>query len=329
MSSPVVTVTPPSKRSCSGRRSSPASRARNVSTTARRSRCSSTSNSRPSSASSNSTLPREAGTTAGRSQTRATAAGSCDGRRATHGRGRHRLDGADREAGRHAGTLVDLRRVAHGAGEAADDLEQVRRHDRRGELRVRPQHRRLLRDERQLVVQLERVVRADLGAEAVLERGDDAPAVRVVLRVRARDHEQVQRQPQLVAAHLDVALLQHVEQRDLDALGEVGQLVDREDAAVGARDEAVVHGLGVAERAALRHLDRVDVADEVADAGVRRRQLLAEALAAVLPVDRELVALLGQQGLAARADRGVRVIVDLAAGDDRRPLVEQAAAGCG
>src|SRR4028119_106245 len=51
-------------------------------------------------------------------------------------------------------------------------------------------------------------------------------------------------------ADLDAALLEHVEQRDLDALGEVGQLVDAEDAAVGARHQAVVDGLRVAVRAA-------------------------------------------------------------------------------
>jgi hypothetical protein len=65
-------------------------------------------------------------------------------------------------------------------------------------------------------------VGADLGAEAVLERRDDPAAVGVVLGVRGRDEQQVERQAQRVAADLDVALLQHVEQRDLDALGEVG-----------------------------------------------------------------------------------------------------------
>ena len=81
-----------------------------------------------------------------------------------------------------------------------------------------------------------RVVRPDLRAEAVLERRDDAAAAGVVLRVGAGDDEQVERQAQRVAAHLDVALLEDVEQADLDALGEVGQLVEREDAAIGARD---------------------------------------------------------------------------------------------
>ena len=85
-----------------------------------------------------------------------------------------------------------------------------------------------------------RVVRPDLRPEAVLERRDDPAAARVVLGVRAGDDEQVERQAQRVAADLDVALLEDVEQADLDPLGEVGQLVDREDAAVGARDQAVV-----------------------------------------------------------------------------------------
>ena len=124
---------------------------------------------------------------------------------------------------------------------------------------------------------------ADLGAEAVLERGDDAAAVGVVLGVGAGDEQQVQRQPQHVAADLDVALLEHVEQRDLDPLGEVGQLVDGEDAAVGARDEPEVDRLGVAQGAALGDLDRVDVADEVADGRVGRRELLGVAVVAVHP----------------------------------------------
>ena len=75
-------------------------------------------------------------------------------------------------------------------------------------------------------------MRADLRAEAVLERRDDAPAVGVVLGVGAGHHEEVERQPDLVAADLDVALLHDVEEADLDALGQVGQLVDREDAAI-------------------------------------------------------------------------------------------------
>ena len=117
---------------------------------------------------------------------------------------------------------------------------------------------------------------ADLGAEAVLERRDDAAAVRVVLGVGRRHQHQVERQPDLVAPDLHVALLEHVQQADLDALGEVGELVDGEDPAVGARDEPVVDRELVGEVAALGDLDRVDLADEVGDRRVGRGELLAE-----------------------------------------------------
>ena len=160
---------------------------------------------------------------------------------------------------------------------------------------------RLLPDHRDLVVELGRVVRADLGAEAVLQRGDDPAAVGVVLGVRAGHDEHVERQPQHVAADLDVALLHHVEHRDLDPLGEVGQLVDRDDAAVAARDQAEVDGLGVAERATLGDLHRVDVADQVGDAGVRGGELLGVPLVAVPPGDRQVVAELGGAAAARRA----------------------------
>ncbi len=239
--------------------------------------------------------------------------------RATQGGARDALGGSDGEPRGDARALVDGGRLTQAAGEAGDDLEQVLGHvgDELG----------LLRDEHDLVGDLGRVVRADLGAEAVLERGDDAAAVGVVLRVGGRDEQQVEREPQRVAADLDVALLEHVEERDLDALGEVGQLVEAEDAAVGARHEAVVHRLGVAEGAALRDLDRVDVADEVADARVGRRELLGVALAAVAPRDRQVVAELGREAAAARARRAQRVVADLAALDDGAPLVEQPAEG--
>src|SRR6185437_3768410 len=110
-------------------------------------------------------------------------------------------------------------------------------------------------------------------------------AVGVVLRVGAGDDQHVQRQPQRVAADLDVALLHHVEHRHLDALGQVGQLVDGDDAAVRPRDQAVGDGLRVAQAAALGDLDRVDVTDQVGDAGVWGGQLLGVPLAAVSPLD--------------------------------------------
>ena len=181
----------------------------------------------------------------------------------------------------------------------------------------------LLQDHRHLVLELDRVVRADLGAEAVLERRDDPAAVGVVLGVRAGDHEGVQRQPEHVAADLDVALLHHVEHRHLDPLGQVGQLVDRDDAPVGAGDQAEVDGLGVAEAAPLGHLHRVDVTDQVGHARVGRGQLLGVPVVAVAPVDPEVVALLDGAALRGVRDRLVGVLPQLGAGDHRRPLVEQ------
>src|SRR5208283_1045187 len=121
--------------------------------------------------------------------------------------------------------------------------------------------------------------------EPVFDRSDDATTVRVVLGVGAGDHQHVQRQAQRVTADLDVPLLHHVEHRHLNALGEVGQFVDRDDAAVRARDQSVGDRLRVPEAAALGDLDRVDVTDQVGDAGVRGGQLLGVPLAAVLPLD--------------------------------------------
>ena len=148
----------------------------------------------------------------------------------------------------------------------------------------------LLADDGHLVVERPRVVRPDLRPEAVLERRDDPAARGVVLRVRRGDDVQVERQADDEAADLDVALLEDVEQADLDPLGEVGQLVDRDDPAVGPRDEPVVEGQLVGQVAALGDLDRVDLADQVGDRDVGRRQLLGVAPVAGQPVDRGRVA---------------------------------------
>ena len=99
-----------------------------------------------------------------------------------------------------------------------------------------------------------------------------------------------------IAADLDVALFEHVEQADLDLGREVGQLVDAEDAAVGARDQAEVHGQLAREIAALGVLDHVDLADQVGDRDVGRGQLLVIALLAADPGDRRLVALRRRPG---------------------------------
>ncbi len=87
-----------------------------------------------------------------------------------------------------------------------------------------------------------RVVGANLRADAVLERRDDFAARRVILRVRGKDQHHVERQTHWVTLNLHVAFLHDVEQPHLNLAGEIGQFVDGENAAVGARQQAVVNG---------------------------------------------------------------------------------------
>jgi hypothetical protein len=131
--------------------------------------------------------------------------------------------------------------LARDVADARDDVVDEPRDDDR--------HRglgqgRLLVHDGDLGRQFVGVVRADLGAEAVLQRRDEPSAVGVVLGVRRRDHHDVQVEAHEVAPDLHVALLEHVEQSHLDALGEVGQLVHREDAAVGLGHQPVGEGPG-------------------------------------------------------------------------------------
>jgi hypothetical protein len=168
------------------------------------------------------------------------------------------------------------------------------------------------------------VVRHDLAADAVLERRDDLAARGVVLGVGREAEEHVERQADGVALNLDVALLHDVEQPHLHLAGEVGELVEGEDAAVGARQHAVLDGQLVAQQVpAARRLDRVDVADDVGDGHVGRGELLDEALVAADPRDGRVVAALGEPRCGRLADRAERVVVDLAAGDHRHLGVEQ------
>jgi len=167
-------------------------------------------------------------------------------------------------------------------------------------------------------------VRPDLAADAVLEGRDDLAPGRVVLGVRAEDEQHVERQAHGVALDLDVALLHHVEERDLHLAGQVGQLVHREDAAVGARQQAVVDRPLVRQRGAeAGGLDGVDVADDVGHRGVGRRQLLDVTMFARQPGDGRGLAALLQDLPALGAYRRERVVVQLGAGDVRDLLVEQ------
>ncbi len=116
--------------------------------------------------------------------------------------------------------------------------------DERGDLGPEPaasRQPRFLRRDRHGIGPSRGIVRPDFRADAILQRRDDLAPGGVVLGIRGKRHQDVERKPHGVALYLDVPFLQDVEQADLDLAGEVRQLVDGEDAAVGARQQAVVH----------------------------------------------------------------------------------------
>src|SRR5579875_2171407 len=230
---------------------------------------------------------------------------------------RGRRDGfraGHRKTRRYSGALIDGTGFPNKPGEARDDFEKVQRY---GGDQVS-----LLDDEVDFVAQSKRVMGANLRAEAVLERCNDATAVGVIFGIRAGDEKNVQRQPEGIPAYLDVSLFENIEQSDLDPLGEIGQFIDGENAAVEPRHQTVVHGFRVTERASFGDLDGIDVADEVADTGVRCRQFLAVPLVAVLPDNRQLVAGGCHESETSGTDGPKRMVIDLAAGDNRRPFVQ-------
>src|SRR4051794_4609158 len=183
----------------------------------------------------------------------------------------------------------------------------------------------LLADQGHFIGKLAEVVGTQLCAEAVLQRGDDAATIGVVLRVCRGNQKDVQRQPQRVATYLDIALLEDIEQSNLNAFSQVRQLVETEHAVVGARHQPVVHRLRIAERPPLCNLYRINVTDQVADRGIGRGELLGIALVTVSPLDWQLIAHLSGEGTTPQADRSVRIIVYFTASVVRAPFIEQPA----
>ena len=74
----------------------------------------------------------------------------------------------------------------------------------------------------------------NLGTDAVLSGVMILPRA-VVFRVRREDQHHVELQAG--KPNLNVAFLQDVEQTHLNLAGKIGQFVDREDAAVGSRQQ--------------------------------------------------------------------------------------------
>jgi len=167
-------------------------------------------------------------------------------------------------------------------------------------------------------------VRANFGANAVFERGDNFSTGGVILRVRGKDDEHVERQPQRIALNLNVAFLHDVEEADLNFSGQVRKFVNGKDAAVGAREKAVVDGQFVGKvAAAASRADGIHIADNVGHGYVGRCKFLDKAIFARHPSDGSIIAFAGDFFAARAADGLERVIVDFAARNDRHFRIEQ------
>src|SRR6266436_5212077 len=163
-----------------------------------------------------------------------------------------------------------------------------------------------------------RVMRANFGADAVFERRNDFAAGGVVLGIGGEDEEHVERKAERIALNLDVAFLHDVEEADLNFSGEIGEFVDGKDAAIGAREKAVVNGKFVGKIASTaRGADGIDVADDVGHGDIGRGEFFDETIFARHPGDRRVVAISGNCFAACTADRLERIVIDFAAGDDR------------
>ncbi len=128
------------------------------------------------------------------------------------------------------------------------------------------------------------IVGANLGADAVFERGDDFSARGVILGVRGEDEENVEREAQGITLNLNIAFLHDVEEADLNFAGEVGKFIDGKDAAIGARKKAVVDGEFVGEvGSAAGGADGIDIADDVGHGYVGCGELFDEAIVARHP----------------------------------------------
>ena len=187
----------------------------------------------------------------------------------------------------------------------------------------RRSHPRVLLGDLHSLVDRLGIMRADDRADSVLQRRDDSAAIGVVLGVGAEDKADVEIEPDRVAADLHVAFFQHVEQAHLNSRGQIGQLVDREDSAIAARDQPEVHRRFVRQISSLGMLHQIDLADQVGDRHVRRRQFFVIAVRAMHPFDLGIVSLLGDQALAAAGRGRNRIVVDVESRKHRHPFIEQ------
>src|SRR6185369_7115269 len=72
-----------------------------------------------------------------------------------------------------------------------------------------------------------------------------------------------------------------------------------------------------------RGFDRIDVADNVGNCDIGRREFFDKPRIAANPIDRRHIAMLVEHAAAVSGDWTKRIVVDFGAGDDRDALVEQ------
>src|SRR3989454_7067993 len=164
---------------------------------------------------------------------------------------------------------------------------------------------------------------ANLGADAVFQRRDDFSARGVILGIGGENEENIEREAQGIALNLNVAFLHDVEEADLDFSGKVGELIDGKDAAIGAREQAVVDGEFVGEVAsAASGADGIDVADDVGHGDVGCGEVFDEAILAGHSGEGGVVAVGGDFFAASAADGFQGIIVDFAASNDGNLLIQ-------
>src|SRR5215472_270714 len=158
-------------------------------------------------------------------------------------------------------------------------------------------------------------MRANFGANAVLEGRDDFAARGIVFRIRREDEEHIQSHANGIALNLDIALLHDVEEAHLNLAGKIGEFVNREDAAIGAREQSVVNRQLVRQIfPPTGRLDGIDVAEDIRDRYIRGSELLDVAMFAGEPGDRRCVTLACDSLFARAAKRTIRIVVNLTAG---------------
>src|SRR2546427_13096116 len=84
-----------------------------------------------------------------------------------------------------------------------------------------------------------------------------------------------------------------------------------------------MNGFLIGQVSSFRDLDRVDLADDIRNRDIGRRQLLSVPLLPVNPLNRQLISLFSESPLARAADVRERILADLTTLTSRDALVEQ------